>query len=50
MNAWGAASPLTFAKPLTYSRLVAHGYLVEGRVIADRISMASPLQSILVYS
>src|ERR1700756_4340317 len=41
-----AANPLTTAKPLTYGRIVAHRYLVEGRVIADRSSMAGPLQSI----
>jgi hypothetical protein len=46
----GAANPLTTAKPLARGELVAHQYLVEGRVIADRSRMASPLQSIWLYS
>ena len=46
----GPASPLTFAKPLTYGRLVAHRYLIEGRAIADSELVASPLQYIRLYS
>jgi hypothetical protein len=50
MNAGAAASPLPLATPLTYGRIVAHRYLVEGRVIADSELMARHLQFIWLYS